>query len=105
MPKNPQKVLASFFSDKQGYKGNNLYDGNNWYAELSIDYKKRDFKALGNLPYKHKLKVTYKGHSAVGMKGDVGAGGPQHPKIDIHKVFAGKINFPYTVDYVTIVDA
>ena len=95
-------VLASYFTDSKGYKGDNLYDGHNWYAELSKDYKKKDFRALGGLPYKQKIKVTYKGKTDIGMKGDVGAGGPNHPKIDIHKVFAGKIGFPNTLDNVTI---
>jgi len=100
-----KEVLASYFSDKKGYKGDNLYDGHNWYAELSIDYKKKDFRALGGLPYKHKLKVTYKGKSEVGMKGDVGAGGPNNPKIDIHAGFAKKLKFPNSLAKVTIKNA
>ena len=97
-----KQVKASYFDNKKGYKENNLYDGHYWYAELSKDPKKRDYSALGNLPYKYKLKITYKGKSVVGMKGDVGAGGPQHPKIDLHEVLAKKINFPKTVAKVTI---
>ena len=100
-----KKVKASYFSDKIGYRDNNLFDGQYWYAELSKDYKKKDFSALGNLPYKHKLKITYKGKSVVGIKGDVGSGGPLNPKIDLHEVLAKKINFPYTVDWVTIKNA
>ena len=76
-------VLASYFSDKVGYKDNNLFDGNNWYCELS--------KRLGGLPYKQRLQVTYKGHSAVGMKGDEGSAGPTHQKMEIHQVFANKL--------------
>ena len=100
-----KQVLASYFDDSEGYHGDNLYDGNNWYAELSKDYNALDFKALGGLPYRHKLIITYRGKSATAMKGDVGAGGPQHPKIDIHKVLAERIGFPYTVDNVTIKNA
>ena len=29
-----KRVLASWFSDKTGYKGNNLNDGGLYYAEL-----------------------------------------------------------------------
>ena len=72
-------VLASWFDDKIGYKNNNLYDGGLYYAELSKDYKKKDFSALGNLPYRQKLKITYKGKSCIATKADVGAGGPHHP--------------------------
>ena len=100
-----RKVLATYFTDKIGYRDNNLYDGKYWYAELSIDYKKKDFKALGGLGYKHKLRVTYKSKSAVAMKGDVGAGGPNHPKIDLHKTLADYLNFTKVgLDYVYIED-
>ena len=88
-----RKVLATYFTDRIGYRSNNLYDGNYWYAELSIDYKKKDFKALGGLGYKHKLRVEYNGRSAVAMKGDVGAGGPNHPKIDLHKTLSDYLGF------------
>eukprot|EP00827_Trimyema_finlayi_P001711 TRINITY_DN173_c0_g1_i5.p1 TRINITY_DN173_c0_g1~~TRINITY_DN173_c0_g1_i5.p1 ORF type:complete len:165 (-),score=79.17 TRINITY_DN173_c0_g1_i5:106-600(-) len=90
---NGQSVLATYFTDSMGYRDNNLYDGNYWYAELSIDYTKKDFKALGNLPYKHKLRITYNGKSIIAMKGDVGAGGPNHPKIDLHKVASDALGF------------
>ncbi|KAL4464117.1 hypothetical protein ABPG74_006054 [Tetrahymena malaccensis] len=79
-----QTVLASCFTDQTGMRDNNLYAGNN-YAELSINPQNKDFKALGGLPFGYKLKITYKGRSVVATKGDVGAGGPSHPKIDIHK--------------------
>ncbi|CAD8057076.1 unnamed protein product [Paramecium sonneborni] len=78
-----ETVLASCFTDKIGYKDNDLYAGI-YYAELSKDYKAKDFSALGNLPYKYKLRITYNGKSIIAEKGDVGAGGPSHPKIDIH---------------------
>ena len=99
-----QRVLASWFSDKTGYRDNNLYDGGYYYAELSKDYKKKDFSALGNLPYRQKLKITYKGKSVIAYKGDVGAGGPSHPKIDLHVNLANALNFDKNkgLDYVTI---
>ena len=99
-----QRVLASWFSDKQGYKGDNLYDGGLYYAELSKDYKKRDFKALGGLPYKAKLKITYNGKSCYAYKKDIGSGGPQHPKIDLHENLAKRLGFNLKkgIDYVTI---
>ncbi|EAR98779.1 hypothetical protein TTHERM_00249740 (macronuclear) [Tetrahymena thermophila SB210] len=81
---NTQTVLASCFTDQIGMRDNNLYAGNN-YAELSINYLNKDFKALGGLPFGYKLQITYKGRSIIATKGDVGAGGPSHPKIDIHK--------------------
>lgn len=96
------QVLASVFNDKIGMRNNNLYDGGYYYAELSIDPKKKDFKALGGLPFGHKLKITYNGKSVVATKGDVGAGGPKLPKIDLHKNLAAALDFPYGLDYVTI---
>ena len=88
-----RKVLATYLTNAIGYRDNNRYDGNYWYAELSIDYKAKDFRALGGLGYKHKLRVYYNGRSAVAMKGDVGAGGPNHPKIDLHKTLSDHLGF------------
>jgi len=82
----PQKALASYFDDKIGCNDNDLYDGWLYYAELSIDPNKKDFRALGGLPFGQKLKITYKGKSVIASKGDVGAGGPNHPKIDIRNL-------------------
>ena len=99
-----QTVLASWFDDQIGCRDNNLYDGGYYYAELSKNYKAKDFSALGNLPFGTKLRITYKGKSVVASKGDVGAGGPNHPKIDLHKVLAKKIGFDMNkgLDNVTI---
>lgn len=76
-------VLASCFTDAVGMRDNNLYSGY-FYAELSKNYKNKDFSALGNLPFGYKLKITYNGKSVIASKGDVGAGGPSNPKLDIH---------------------
>ena len=99
-----QRVLASWFSDKTGYRDNNLNDGGLYYAELSIDYKKRDFRALGGLPYRQKLRIKYKGRTCIALKGDVGSGGPAHPKIDLHINLAKRLGFDLKkgLDYVTI---
>ena len=99
---NAQTVLASYFSDKIGCKDNDLYDGGLYYAELSLDPAKKDFRALGGLPFGQKLKITYKGKSVIATKGDVGAGGPRLPKIDIHANLAKALGFPNSLDYVQI---
>ena len=98
----PQKVLASYFDDKIGCRDNDLYDGGLYYAELSKDPNKKDFSALGGLPFGQKLRITYKGKSVIASKGDVGAGGPNHPKIDIHANLAKELGFPNSLDYVQI---
>ena len=100
---NSHKVLTSYFDDKEGYKNNNLYDGGLYYAELSKDPAKKDYSALGGLPYGQKLRITYNGKSAIASKGDIGAGGRYHPKINIHKKLAEELGFPINgLDYVQI---
>ena len=99
---NGESVLASVFKDGKGCRGNDLYDGGLYYAELSINPEKKDFKALGGLPYGQKLKITYKGKSVIASKGDVGAGGRNHPKIDLHINLANKLGFHGGLDYVQI---
>ena len=100
-----RSVKAECFNDKIGYQDNNLYDGNYWYAELSKDYKKKDYKALGGLPYKYKLKITYKGKSVVAMKGDIQVGGPNHSVIALHKILADSLRFPCRQDLIYIQSA
>ena len=101
------EVLASYFTDKIGMRDNDLYDGGYYYAELSKDYQKKDFKALGGLKFGHKLKITYKGKSIIASKADVGAGGRNNPKIDLHINLAKALGFDLNkgLDYVTIEDA
>ena len=74
-----------------------------YYAELSNDYTQRDYSALGHLPFGTLLRITYNGNSVIASKGDVGAGGPHHPKIDLHINLAKKLNFDLNkgLDYVT----
>ena len=101
-------VLATYFKDRIGCQDNDLYDGGYYYAELSNDpySKPLDFSALGHLRFGHKLKITYKGKTLTASKGDVGAGGPSHPKIDLHYTLAKALNFISAgKDYVYIEDA
>ena len=97
-----RKVLATCYNNKIGIGGKTCEGF--CYSELSNDYKKKDFSALGNLPLGKKLKITYKGKSCVAIKTDVGAGGPEHAKIDLHINLARKIGFDMNkgYDYVTI---
>lgn len=59
-----------------GYRGDNLHQFPNSYAELS-NPGTLDFAALGGLPYKTRLRITAPtGRSAIALKRDVGKGGP-----------------------------
>ena len=101
--KMSHSVLASWFDDKIGYKNNNLYDGGLYYAELSKDYKKKDF-SFGTLPYGQKLKITYKGKSCIASKRDEKPFSPSRPKISLHINLAKALGFDLNkeLDYVTI---
>ena len=99
---NGETVLASMFNDKTGCRNNNLYDGGLYYAELSINPAQKDFRVLGGLPFGQKLRITYNGRSVIASKGDVGAGGPNHPKIDLHINLANALGFSNGLDYVQI---
>ena len=81
-----QSVKASCFDDRTGYRGANLYSGY-YYAELStnpLDSPNCNYKALGGLSNGHRLKITYNGKSITALKGDVGCGGRNNPKLDLH---------------------
>lgn len=73
-----------------GYHGDNL-NGTMSYAELGMG------KAMGNLPYRQKLRITYKGKSVVAEKLDIGAGGAGcggHPRgIDLWYQTAHALGF------------
>ena len=91
------KVRATTFSDRIGYRGDNLYNGY-YYEELSTnpeaDEKDLDYAALGNHPYKYKIKITYKDKSVIAYKGDIGRGGVSYrPQIDLHKNVAQALGF------------
>jgi len=90
-----QTVLASCFVGAIGNRDNNLNDGGNYYAELSTNYLARplDFRALGGLPHRYRLRISCNGKSILATKGDVGAGGPRKPKIDIHLTAARALGF------------
>jgi hypothetical protein len=96
-----QNVVASCFDDATGNRDNYLYDGGYYYAELSTNYRARplNFRALGGLPNGHRLRITYNGNSILATKGDVGAGGPNHPKIDIHITAAQALGFDNCYDF------
>ena len=101
-------VKATYFSDKKGCRGNNLYDGGYYYAELSKNPFKKplDFSALGGLKFGHKLKITFNNKTLVASKGDVGAGGKNYPKIDLHYTLAKALGFiKYGLANVYIEDA
>ena len=100
-----QTVLASVFNDRTGCRNNNLYDGGLYYAELSNNPSAKDFSALGHLPFGHRLKITYRGKSVIATKADVGAGGRNHPKIDLHINLANALGFNNGLDYVQIENA
>ncbi len=91
------KVRATTFPDSEGYKGDNLYD-DYYYSELSTnpeaDEKDLDYAALGNLPYKYKIKITYGDKSVIAYKGDIGRGNTSYrPQIDLHTKVAKALGF------------
>ena len=91
------EVRATTFSDEIGYKGDELYD-DYYYSELSTNpeapKKDLDYAALGNLPYKYKIKITYGDKSVIAYKGDVGRGNVDYrPQIDLHTKVAKALGF------------
>ena len=76
-----KKVKASYFSDSIGNHDNRLDDGGYYYAELSNDPQKKDFKALGGLKNGHKLKITYKGKVYLQLKVMLELVDPNIPKL------------------------
>jgi len=90
-----EDVVASCYTGCIGNRDNNLCDGGYYYAELSRDYQAQppDFCALGCLPNGQALQISYEGISITATKGDVGAGGPSNPKIDIHITAAIALGF------------
>lgn len=125
IPKAGTKVKASIFggaytggsfkptNEKQNPSGGNNDDngagnsptgivGHAGYAELSINPGDKDFKSLGGLPEHTKLQITYNGKSVIAEKLDVGAGGDQHPKIDLWWETAKLLGFKNGIDDVTL---
>src|SRR5271165_4269333 len=96
------KACASVFGGGTGYRGDILI-GKMAFAELSNPGTK-DFAALGNLPYKTKMLIKYKGKSVIAQKLDVGTGGggcggfPR--KIDLYLDTATALGFPNGIDVV-----
>ena len=99
------EVRATVFPDKEGYKGDNLYNGRiikgkkyYYYGELSTNPEANkdnlDYSALGNLPYLYPIKITYGNKSVIGLKGDIGRGSVEYrPQIDLHKNLANQLGF------------
>lgn len=81
-----------------GYHGDNL-NGTMAFAELRLG------TALGNLPYRQKIRISYKGRSVVAIKLDVGAGGAGcggHSRdIDLWWETANALGFSGGLDVVT----
>ena len=103
-----KRVLATWFNESIGYRGNNLNDGGLYYADVR-DVRKKEFAVLGKLtlgklPFGKKLRITYNGKSCIATKGDKGAGGPMHPAIELHTNLAKRLGFDMKkgYDYVTI---
>jgi hypothetical protein len=90
-----QTVVASCFDDAIGNRDNNLNNGGYYYAELSTNYRasRADYRALGGLPNGYRLRISVNGRSILATKGDVGRGGPNNPKIDIHLTAARALGF------------
>ena len=82
------KALAVVFTDNIGQNGENLYDGKYWFKELCKNKFDKDFSGLGKLPYKHKLRITYRGKSAVALKCGSGPCDSNNAKIALHIVLA-----------------
>ena len=58
---------------------------------------------LNYLKSRSKRLWCFRRKSAIAYKGDIGASGPYHPKINIHKKLAEKLGFPINgLDYVQI---
>ena len=92
-------VIASVFDDREGYHGDDLTRGPLGFAELSTNplaaQADLDFKALGGLPYKTRVRITAaSGRQVVAAKLDIGAGGPHHPLIDLHARTAAALGLP-----------
>lgn len=100
-------VGASVFDDSTGYHGDSL-NSVMAYAELG-GTDEGSAHNLGGLPYKHALKITYKGKSVVAKKYDIGLGGGpvkgHRRDIDLHRKVADAIGFHDGLDLVTIEDA
>lgn len=73
-----------------GYRGDSL-PGTNTYAELGNGF------ALGGLPYKQKLRISFRGRTVTAVKRDIGGGGSSvfgyTRAIDLWHETAAKLHF------------
>ena len=87
---------ASVFSDAQGYKGDALGSKPYNWAELGVNGGVGN--AFGGLPYKTRIKVSYRGRSVNLTKLDIGSGGPglggKVRAVDIWQTAAQKLRLP-----------
>jgi hypothetical protein len=87
---------ASVYNDAQGYKSDALSRQPYNWAELGINGGIGN--ALGGLPYKTMIKVSYKGKSVNLKKLDIGSGGPglggKIRAVDIWQTAANKLRLP-----------
>lgn len=86
-----------------GYRGDNLTETDNTFAELSTNpFGKLDFAALGGLPHRAERWIHNGRRSELGVKRDVGAGGSRYPKIDLWHTLANKLRFRDGYLHVTV---
>ena len=98
-----KKALIAIFTDKIGPNGDDLYNGMYWFKELCRNKNDKNYNALGNLPYKYKIKITYKGKSAVALKCGAGPCDPNNAAIAIHITLARYLGITKSgLNYVTV---
>jgi TP901 family phage tail tape measure protein len=86
---NWTSVVATYFNDSLGYKGDNLYGGSLSYAELGMGTR------LGGLPYKYPLDIQYGGKTVGAEKLDIGGGAPG-AQIDLQRRLSDALGFTST---------
>lgn len=105
LPKGGETVLATSYGgagdSPQTREGHGAYGslvGHAAFAELSTNPEDPnpaawDYRALGGLPPRTLLRISFHGRSVIAEKLDVGRGGPAHPKIDLWWQTAALLGF------------
>ena len=97
------KVLITTLDNDSSEKKIGLSDSEFYFYEFSINPSRKDFAALGGLPFEKKVKITYKGKSVIAKKKGVADGTDRHPKIGISQSVAKRLGIPIgTYVYVII---